>query len=104
MANGNPNCQFAETLVDAEWEALHGRKFLAVKNYELAVHLAARKGVFHEACLASERLGLFQLEFMKDMDEASFRFREALKYAREWGALAKVSQLQSNYEHLWVDS
>ncbi|KAL3917038.1 MAG: hypothetical protein SGILL_004900, partial [Bacillariaceae sp.] len=98
---GNPNVRFAEALLDAEWEALLGRKFLAVKNYEIAVHLAARKGMFHEACLASERLGLYHLEVMNDKDEAAFRLKEASKYAHEWGADAKVLDLRNKYEPLW---
>ena len=39
---------------------------------------------------------------MNDKDEAGFRLKEAVKYAREWGADTNVLQLRSKYGELWA--
>ena len=100
---GNPNVKQYLALLDAEAMALKKRgrsEFAVIKEYEVAILLAERGGYQHDAALASERLGEYQLTVMKDSEQALYRFEEAKRYWRSWGALAKVVDLDRKYASL----
>ena len=97
---GNPNVKHYDSLLDAEFLAFKDRRFQAIKQYEVAILLAARGGYQQDAALASERLGEFQIDVMKDFDEGRYRLGEAVKYWSSWGAVAKVEHLENKYSGL----
>ena len=97
---GNPNVKHYESLLEAEFLAYRGKKYAAVKQYEVAVLLAARAGYQQDAGLASERLGEYHLTDMSDQEEAAYRIGEAIKYWRGWGAIAKVEALEKKYTEI----
>jgi hypothetical protein len=94
---GNPNVMHYDSLLDAEAMALKGKRFAAIKHYEVAILLAARSGYQQDAAFASERLGEFQLSAMNDVEEGSYRLRESIKYWASWGAMGKVADLERKY-------
>jgi hypothetical protein len=63
---GNPNVKHYGLLLDAEWTALNGDKYNAIKKYEAAILLAGQGGYQQDAALATERLGDFYLRVMGD--------------------------------------
>jgi hypothetical protein len=97
---GNPNVKHYGLLLDAEWMALKGKKYDAVKQYEAAVLLAARGGYQHDAALATERFGEFYLKVMGDREDAAYQIGQSMKYWGEWGAVAKVHHLEEKYGDL----
>jgi hypothetical protein len=102
VVQGNPNVKHYESLLDAEWAAIKGKKFDATKHYEAAILQAARGGFQHDAALATERLA--ELHFhsteMHDREEAAFQVRQSIRYWGEWGAMAKVRHLEQKYADL----
>jgi tetratricopeptide (TPR) repeat protein len=97
---GNPNVRHYKYLVDAELMALNGKYDKAIKLYEEAIKFSARCGCQQDAALACERLGDLYLNVLKNDDDASFRLGQARTYWLGWGAVAKVSQLDSMYSDL----
>jgi hypothetical protein len=100
VEQGNPNVYVTDLLLSAEADVFSGRKHSADRNYKAAFVMAARGGVFHEAMIICERMALFYLNIMDDKDEATYRIKDCIKYANEWGALAKIAQLHELYGHL----
>jgi hypothetical protein len=94
---GNPNVKHYGLLLDAESMALKGNKYDAIKQYEAAILLAARGGYLHDAALATERFGAFYLKRMGEREEAAYQISQSIKYWAEWGAFAKVRQLEEKY-------
>lgn len=94
---GNPNVSRYDSLLEAEYMAYKGHNFAAIKHYEIAIMLAARGGFQQDAAFANERLGQYQIEVMKDVEEGIYRIGEAIKYWGCWGAAAKVHQLEERY-------
>lgn len=90
---GNPNFIFANYLLDAEAAIHGGKKASAIKNYESAAASAARSGFRSYHALIQERTGDI-FEEMGDHGEAVYRWKNALPIYEEWGADAKVVQLQ----------
>lgn len=90
---GCPNCVVHEALLDAESMALKKEPALARRNYETAALLAGRRGLTHLQALSNERFAIY-LEEIGDKHEAEYRYNEALKLYRTWGAKAKVHQLE----------
>eukprot|EP00539_Tryblionella_compressa_P002299 CAMPEP_0178748948 /NCGR_PEP_ID=MMETSP0744-20121128/9148_1 /TAXON_ID=913974 /ORGANISM="Nitzschia punctata, Strain CCMP561" /LENGTH=799 /DNA_ID=CAMNT_0020402327 /DNA_START=49 /DNA_END=2449 /DNA_ORIENTATION=+ len=99
---GNPNLTHMEKLLDAEFDALKGRKSEARRNYEAAITLAARKGIVSEQAIINERYGDFVFESLIDYNDTSYRYRHAVELYEEWGAAAKVQKLQKKLENLTV--
>ena len=97
---GNPNVKHYVVLLDAELSALNDNLPNAVRHYQYAIIMAGRGGYLHDAALASERYADFQLKRKGDEDEAEYRIGKAIGYWREWGALAKVEQLERKYPSL----
>ena len=100
VKNGNPNVRQLDAILDGEKAALEGREQAARKHYQDAIVMAARCGFVHHAALANERYGEYALYVMKDREEATYRFREALKYYHDWGARTKIDQLNQRYDFL----
>jgi hypothetical protein len=94
---GNPNVKHYGLLLDAEWMALKGKKTDAVKQYQVAILLAARGGYQHDAALTTERFGEFCLKVMGDREDAAYQIMQSIKYWGEWGAVAKVHHLLEKY-------
>ena len=90
---GCPNCVVHGALLDAESMAIKKEPALALRNYETAALLAGRRGLTHLQALSNERFALY-LEEIGDKQEAEYRFNEALKLYRAWGAKTKVQQLE----------
>ena len=76
---------------------------LARKLFEMTILHSVRSGYIHDAALASERYGDFQRIVKKDSYEAQYRYKEAIKYYEEWGAMAKVKEIKAKYE-AWMSS
>jgi hypothetical protein len=100
LSQGNPNVKHYDSLLDAEWMALKGNKFVAIKHYEVAILVSARGGYHHDAALATERLGDYYLTVMSDREMATYQIGESIKFWGEWGAMAKVAHLQEKYADL----
>lgn len=54
-----------------------------------------------DAALASERYGKYLLNVVDDKDKAVYCFEKALRYYKDWGANAKVAQINEKYSHLF---
>ena len=100
IEKGNPNVAHLDAFMDAQFATLAGKKFAAIKSFQVSIVIAARGGLLFDAALFSECFGQYLLEIGDD-DEAAFRLREAIKYYSEFGALRKTNQLQQKYSDLW---
>ncbi|KAL3915565.1 MAG: hypothetical protein SGILL_005590 [Bacillariaceae sp.] len=91
---GNPTCKHLDILLDAEKARLNSRTNKAIANYEAAIESAGHRGFVNLQALAGERYAdmLFSLEWN---DEGAKRMQEAIKCYREWGATAKVNELEA---------
>lgn len=101
VGKGNPNMIHYDSLLEAELAVVEKRSHFARKHYEAAVLLAARKGFVHDHALISERYGEFLYFQLGDRREAEYRIGEAIKLYEEWGAAAKVKQIEEKYAALW---
>ena len=95
----NPNVKHCESLIDAELADLAGDSHLAKKHYEVAIHLAGRRGFTNDEALAHERFGEHALH-LGDLNDALYHFERAITLYQEWGAHAKVLQLRSAHSSL----
>ncbi|CAB9527682.1 Transcriptional regulator [Seminavis robusta] len=91
---GNPNYPHIEKLLDAEYAALVGRKSPAKKCYQDAIALAARLGLVHEQAMVNERFARY-ISDRGEHSESQYHMGCAINLYREWGATAKVDQLQN---------
>ena len=92
--NGNPNFLHFDQLIEAEVAAMKGSISTAKKHYENAIMLAARNGSISDQALASERYGDY-MSTCDDENEALYRWQQARGLYDEWGAIAKVEQVES---------
>ena len=86
-------------LLDAELAALKGLKQLAQDHYQAAAALAARSGLRHEHGVINERLADYMMD-CGDNNEAQYRYEQALEIYREWGAAAKLDQVNGKIDRL----
>lgn len=100
VKKGNPNVRHFDAILDAEKSALEGRVRSARKHYQEAIVMSARCGFVHHAALANERYGEFALHVMKDREEASYRFQQAIKYYADWGSRTKIDMLRQEHSDL----
>lgn len=91
---GNPNVTHFYPLLCAEQAALDRKREEAKRLYHDATVLSARTGHIQFAALANERYADFCRHELGDENEARFRIAKAIRYYQEWGAHAKVEQLQ----------
>lgn len=95
---GNPNLAHHIALLDAEWNVVKGDYKAAVQDYENSILIAARGDHPHDTAFASERLGEFHLEVLKDTDSGMNYIRQSLTYWREWGAHGKAFWLEQKHK------
>ena len=100
MSEGCPNVYHFITLLTAENLALTKKRcsdFSQVRNaYDHAIKTSGRLGILHIQAIANERAGLYCL--LRDQtDWASTYLTRARCLYEEWGASAKVEQLQSTH-------
>jgi hypothetical protein len=100
---GNPNVKHYGLLLDAEWSAFQGKTYDAIKQYEAAILMAARRGYQQDAALATQRFGEFYLRVMGEREDAAYQIGQSIKYWGQWGAVAKVRHLQVKYADLLMD-
>lgn len=91
---GNPNLYYYTTCLEGEEMWFRGKHREAIELLEGSIINAVRTGHLHDAALASERLSQFHRETNRFSEEAIFRLKEAVKFYAEWGAMAKVAQLE----------
>ncbi|CAB9523549.1 Transcriptional regulator [Seminavis robusta] len=95
VEKGCPNVVHFDALLDAERCALSRKNHLAVKHFECAALLAARRGFIQDQAMINERFADFALHVMNDEHEAEYRAKESEKLYNEWGALGKVKQVKT---------
>lgn len=88
-----------DALLEAEERAMENSKALALRNFEVAVLLAGRRGLTHLQALANERSAVY-LEEVGDIDEAKYRYEQAQNLYTDWGATVKVEQVQRARDRL----
>ena len=66
-------------------------------KFEQAILLSGRRGLTHLQALSNERLAIYMEEIGDDV-EALYRYEQAIQLYSEWGAKAKVEQLQPKIE------
>uniref|UniRef100_A0A8T6QWH1 Diguanylate cyclase n=1 Tax=Lyngbya confervoides BDU141951 TaxID=1574623 RepID=A0A8T6QWH1_9CYAN len=90
-------------LVDAELHRLQRRPSAAGKTYDRAIDLALQHDFIAEAGLACERAARFYLARQRLIVARAY-FQEAVYLYRQWGATAKVGQLEASFgEHLQLE-
>ena len=101
MESRKVNCQHLLLLVQAERFAAKDRAPVeqARSLFKDAITSASRRGTLHEAALANERLAIFMFaNAEKEWGEHYVRMSHRLY--DEWGASAKVLQMERKYEFL----
>ncbi|MEH2133316.1 MAG: AAA family ATPase [Nostoc sp.] len=94
--NAPTNYQHKYDLVEAEKARVLGQTFVAMEYYELAIQGAKEQGYLQEEALASELAAEFYFSRGRDQ-QAIFYLRESYHAYIRWGAIAKVSDLESKY-------
>jgi len=95
---GNPNVSHFVTFLNAEQAALSKKYDEAEDNYSKAIVTVARCGYLNHAALFNERYGDFLMTVRNDEGEAMYRWREAVRYYKDWGAHGKANQLEDQIE------
>ena len=95
--NGNPNIRHYVALINAEYYVCQKKAPKALEQYKEAIRVASERGFVHDAALASERCGQYYLHNLKQKDEAIYRLDQAIHYWTQYGAKAKVQQLNIKY-------
>lgn len=95
---GNPNVSHFVTFLDAEQAALNKKYDLAEDNYSKAIVTVARCGYLNHAALFNERYADFLMTVRNDEGEAMYRWREAIRYYKDWGAHGKANHLEEQIE------
>jgi histidine kinase len=93
------NNQHKYDLVEAEKCRILGQDWQAGKLYSSAVELAAENGYIQEQAIASELAGKFYLE-SGNTKVAKMYLTDAYYAYQQWGATAKVKDLESRYAYL----
>ena len=70
--------------------------------YREGITIAARGGFIHDAALANERFFDFVRE--RDIEEARYRIKEAVRFYSNWGAMARVQKLQNEFPDFFESS
>lgn len=90
------NYQHKYDLVEAEKARVLGQIFVAMEYYELAIQGAKEQGYVQEEALANELAAEFYFSRGRNQ-QAIFYLRESYHAYIRWGAIAKVSDLESKY-------
>jgi PAS domain S-box-containing protein len=86
-------------LVEAEWANVHHRDAEAIEFYDTAIELAKKHEYLNEEALALELAARFYLSRKKDRIARAYMQDARTKY-QEWGAIAKVQQIEALYPDL----
>ncbi len=90
------NFQHKVDLIEAERARIEGSHWEAVKRYEKAIQGAKDNEFLQEEALANERFALFWLEQGNETIAKTY-LKESLYCYQQWGALAKVKDLEAKY-------
>ncbi|MEH2180612.1 AAA family ATPase [Nostoc sp.] len=86
-------------LLEAEWHRVHGESSQAIACYDRAITLAQENQYFNEAALANELTAKFYLAQNKSKI-AQVYLQEARYLYLQWGAIAKVKDLEAKYPQI----
>jgi len=79
-------------------ESLRGNNDSASRLFETAILYAGRRGLIQDRAVVSELYGEHLKRLGQDYaQDAEFQLSEALKLYEEWGARAKVKQMQKTF-------
>ncbi|MEH1924523.1 trifunctional serine/threonine-protein kinase/ATP-binding protein/sensor histidine kinase [Nostoc sp.] len=93
------NFQHKYELVAAEIARVQGQVLEAMNLYDCAIANAAENGYIQEESLANERAALFYLELGKTKIAKTYMTEAYYGYI-QWGAIAKVTDLEKRYPDL----
>jgi histidine kinase len=100
MAKGNPNTRHLVLLLDAAYLSTRkGNANVVQRMYDKSIALARRTGFVHDAALANELAGVYFLNKL-DTDWASVYLGRSKAMYSDWGASAKVRQMDAKYGFL----
>jgi PAS domain S-box-containing protein len=97
--NSPENYQHKYDLIEAEKARIFGQELLAMEYYDRAISGARKNEYIHEEALANERAADFYLSLGR-IKIAELYIKEAYYCYSNWGAKAKVKQLQLQYAKL----
>jgi hypothetical protein len=80
-------------LLEAEIAAANGEDTVALSKYEESISTAGREGFLHEQAFACERAGYALLEWGRVAESRAY-LEQACTFYEQWGAHAKVVQVQ----------
>ncbi len=86
-------------LIEAERYRVLRKQTLAMDSYEQAIQLAKKNNYVNEVAIASELAAKFYLSQGKELIAKTY-LQEAHYYYRQWGATAKVKDLEKKYHYL----
>ncbi|EJK70311.1 hypothetical protein THAOC_08341 [Thalassiosira oceanica] len=90
----NPNIKHSHHLLEAELASFEGKKKEAVSHYSEAIETAEKNGFLQDQALSNELASLY-FDSIGDMARKSVHRKNAIRCYSEWGATAKVKQLQN---------
>lgn len=93
------NCKHKYELVEAERCRVLGRKIEAIERYDKAIAGAKANGYIQEEALANELAAKFYLDWNKEKVAQEYLTHAYYGYA-QWGAKAKVQDLEHRYPQL----
>ena len=100
VTKGNPNTRHLVYLLDAAYLSTRkGRDHEVQPMFDKSIAVARRAGFVHEAALANELAGVYFLNKL-DTDWASVYLQRAKAMYTDWGASAKVEQMDAKYGFL----
>jgi hypothetical protein len=95
------NCSHMLLLLQAETlSASSAESEVVRKSFDDAITMAGKLGFLHNQALGNERAGVYFLE-QGDNAWASTYLSRARQLFREWGAMAKVKQMDLKYRDLF---
>lgn len=101
VRKGVINCRHMILLLQAETlSASSADSEVVRKSFDNAITMAGKLGFLHNQALGNERAGVYFLE-QGDNVWASTYLSRARKLFREWGALAKLDQMDLKYRYLF---
>lgn len=101
-ANGEPlNFIGKHYLLEAELAVLHGNVTDAHRLYVAAISTSQKAKLIMQTAIANERAARF-LWGLGDHSRAAELFREAIVWYKKWGAVLKVSHLESEVREMGV--
>ena len=95
------NYQHKYELVEAEKARVLGKSAKAMELYDRAIKGAREQGFIHEEALAYERAAEFYLSLGRE-EIGQFYLKNAYQCYVNWGAVAKVKALESEYPQILV--